>query len=95
MPVITVLSPVGDLRTGSLSVPALPADLRGLTVGFLDNTKSNFDRLVTELGAAMVETLGVKRIVHRKKANASTPAAHEIVAGLAKDCDLVFAGSAD
>ena len=95
MPVITVLSPVGEMRAGSLAVPALPASLRGLTVGFLDNTKANFDRLVTELGAAMVETLGVKRIVHRKKANASTPAAREIVAGLAKDCDLVFAGSAD
>ncbi len=95
MPVITVLSPVGEMRAGSLAVPALPASLRGLTVGFLDNTKANFDRLVTELGAAMVETLGVKRIVHRKKANASTPAAREIVEGLAKDCDLVFAGSAD
>ena len=46
MPVITVLSPVGELRAGSLAVPALPASLRGLTVGFLDNTKSNFDRLV-------------------------------------------------
>ena len=95
MPVITVLSPVGEMRAGTRGVPALPASLRGLTVGFLDNTKSNFDRLVTEMGAAMVEQFGVKRIVHRKKANASTPAAPEIVEGLAKDCDLVFAGSAD
>ena len=95
MPVITVFSPVGEMRAGSLAVPAMPASLRGLTVGFLDNTKANFDRLVTEMGAAMVEHFGVKRIVHRKKANASTPAAREIVEGLAKDCDLVFAGSAD
>ena len=95
MPVITVLSPVGDLRPGTRAVPALPADLRGLTVGFLDNTKANFDRLVTEIGATLVERFGVKRVVHRKKANAATPAAREIVEGLAKDCDLVFAGSAD
>jgi hypothetical protein len=95
MPIITVLSPVGEPRAGQMIVPALPRDLRGLTVGFLDNTKSNFDRLVTEMGTALVETLGVKRIVHRKKANASTPAAREIVEGMAKDCDLVFAGSAD
>jgi hypothetical protein len=92
---ITVLSPVGEVRVGRLTVPALPADLRGLTVGFLDNTKSNFDRLVTEIGAVLVERLGVARIVHRKKANAATPAAPEIVEGMAKDCDLVFAGSAD
>ncbi|MET0852579.1 MAG: hypothetical protein ABW020_15685 [Candidatus Rokuibacteriota bacterium] len=95
MATVTVLSPVGELRVASLVVPALPGDLRGLTVGFLDNTKSNFDRLVTEMGAMLVEQWGAKRVVHRKKANAATPAAREIVEGLAKDCDLVFAGSAD
>jgi hypothetical protein len=66
-----------------------------LTVGFLDNTKSNFDRLVTEMGAVLTERYGVREIVHRKKANASTPAAHAIVAELAKRCDMVFAGSGD
>lgn len=92
---ITVLSPLGSQRAAATAVPALPSDLRGLTVGFLDNTKHNFDRLVEGMGAVLVERFGVKRTVHVKKANASTPAAHEIVAQLAKDCDLVFAGSAD
>ena len=92
---ITVLSPVGALRAATTSVPALPASLRGLTIGFLDNTKHNFDRLVGGLGSAMVERLGVARIVHMKKANASTAASPEIVAAMAKECDLVFAGSAD
>ncbi len=95
MATITVLNPVGELRAASVAIPALPASLRGLTVGFLDNTKSNFDRLVTDMGAILVERLGVKRVVHRKKANASTPAAREIVEAMAKDCDIVFAGSAD
>lgn len=95
MATITVLSPVGEMRAATLAVPALPRDLRGLTVGFLDNTKTNFDRLAADLGALLVERLGVARVVHRKKANASTPAAREIVEGLAKDCDLVLAGSAD
>ena len=95
MATITVLNPVGELRPASLAIPALPASLRGLTVGFLDNTKSNFDRLVTDMGAILVERLGAKRVVHRKKANASTPAAREIVEAMAKDCDIVFAGSAD
>lgn len=95
MGLITVLSPVGERRTASLVVPALPADLRGLTVGFLDNTKSNFDRLVAEMGVLLTERLGVGRIVHRKKANAATAAAHEIVEELAKDCDVVLAGAAD
>jgi hypothetical protein len=92
---ITVLSPVGGQRAAATAVPALPGDLRGLTVGFLDNTKHNFDRLVEGIGAVLVERFGAKRIVHTKKANASTAASHEIVAAMAKECDLVFAGSAD
>jgi ribulose kinase len=38
---------------------------------------------------------GVERVVIRRKANAATGAAHEIIEALAKECDLVFAGSAD
>ncbi len=64
-------------------------------MGFLDNTKHNFDRLVLEMGELMKERWGVARVVHRKKANAATPAAHDIVEALAKECDVVFAGSAD
>jgi hypothetical protein len=95
MATITVLSPVGALRSTTTTLPALPRDVRGLTIGFLDNTKHNFDRLVEGMGAILRERFGVERIVHRKKANAATPAAPEIVAAMAKECDLVFAGSAD
>ncbi len=92
---IRVLSPVGEVRRHVRVAPALPSDLRGKTVGFLDNTKPNFDRLVADMGALLRERFGVKAIVHRRKANASTPAAPEILEELAKACDLVFAGSAD
>lgn len=95
MATITVLSPEGERPPASLTVPPLPADLRGLTVGFLDNTKHNFDRLAQEMGELLKERFGVKAVVHRKKANAATAASDEIVKGIAKDCDLVFAGSAD
>lgn len=95
MATITVLNPVGELRQATTAAPALPGDLNGLTVGFLDNTKTNFDRLVGEMGALLRERFGVKQVVHRKKANAATAAAPDVLDGLAKDCDLVFAGSAD
>ena len=95
MATVTVLSPMGRLRALDTRIPALPRDLRGLTIGFLDNTKHNFDRLVEGMGELLRSRHGVRSVVHRKKANAATPAAPEIVAGLAKDCDLVFAGSAD
>ena len=95
MPRITVMSPIGPVGGGSVTAPALPTELAGRTVGFLDNTKTNFDRLATEIGALLREQFGVAKVVVRKKANASTPAAPEILAELAKECDLVFAGSAD
>lgn len=95
MTLITVLSPVGEFRTATAAIPALPADLRGLTIGFLDNTKANFDRLVTGMGGLLKERYGVERVVHLRKANAATPAAADVIETLAKECDLVFAGSAD
>ena len=92
---ITVISPIGDVTGGSVTAPPLPADLAGRTIGFLDNTKTNFERLATDIGVLLREQFGVAKVVVRKKANAATPAAPEILAELAKECDLVFAGSAD
>jgi hypothetical protein len=92
---ITVLNPVGELRAATAAIPAPPVDLRGLTVGFLDNTKHNFDRLAAGIGRILQERFGVRQVVHVKKANAATPAAPEIIEKLAKECDLVLAGSAD
>ena len=91
----TVLSPLGETLRENLTVPPLPATLRGRTVGFIDNTKHNFDRLADALGAALREQHGVKDVIRRRKANASTPAAPEILAELAKTCDVVLSGSGD
>ena len=90
-----VLSPVGETLRENVSLPPLPASLHGLTVGFIDNTKHNFDRLADAIGAMLREQHGVKAVVRRRKANASTPAAPEILVDLAKTCDVVFAGSGD
>ncbi len=92
---IRVLSPIGEVKSETVAVPPLPGDWRGRTVGFLDNTKANFDRLTAALGDLLRERYGVRAIVHRRKANASTPAPAELIAELAKACDVVFAGSAD
>jgi hypothetical protein len=92
---IRVLSPVGIVKQEAIRVPPLPPALTGRTVGFLDNTKSNFDRLAADLGEVLKREHGVKAVVRRRKANASTPAPPDVLAELAKECDIVFAGSAD
>ena len=92
---IRVLSPEGEARKAAFIAPDLPASLTGRTVGFLDNSKANFDRLVTEMGALLRERFGVAGVVHRRKASVSSPAPREILEELAKQCDVVFTGSAD
>jgi hypothetical protein len=92
---VRVLSPVGVVAADTFTVPSLPREWTGLTVGFLDNTKANFDRLTAEMGELLRASHGVARVLHRRKANASTPAPIEIIAEMAKECDVVFAGSAD
>jgi len=92
---IRVLSPVGVPSSDALRVPSLPGSLAGRIVGFIDNRKANFDLLADEIGTILAAEYGVKAVIRRRKANAATPAAPEILAGLAKDCDVVFAGSAD
>jgi hypothetical protein len=92
---IRVLSPVGLVATQAMAVPSLPSEWTGRTVGFLDNTKANFDRLTAGIGDLLRERYGVKAVVRMRKANAATPAAPEIIAELSKQCDVVFAGSAD
>ena len=92
---LRVLSPVGEAVQENVTAPSLPTSLAGSTVGFIDNTKHNFDRLADEIGAILRERHGVKTVMRRRKANASTPAAPEILVELAKTCDVVFAGSGD
>jgi hypothetical protein len=92
---IRVMSPIGEVKQERISVPPLPQEWRGRVVGFIDNTKHNFDRLAEGLGRLLQGRYGVRAVVHRRKANASTPAAPELVAELAKQCDVVFAGSGD
>ncbi len=92
---IRVLSPVGDVHHETMTAPPLPGTLAGLTVGFIDNTKHNFDRLADEIGAILRARYGVKEVIRRRKANAAVPAPPETLADLAKRCDVVFAGSGD
>ncbi|HEV8672872.1 MAG TPA: hypothetical protein VGX21_02395 [Methylomirabilota bacterium] len=94
MGTIRVLSPVAESKVSQSAPLALPADLAGKTIGFLDNTKANFALLTKEMEALLRERHGLAGALHRKKANAATPAAPEVLAALA-GVDLVVTGSAD
>jgi hypothetical protein len=91
----TFLVPTGEERAPSTGVRQLPAVLSGRHVGFLDNRKANFHLLADLLSETLRAEYGVGAVTVRQKANSSVPASAEVLAELAKTCDVVFAGSGD
>jgi len=70
-------------------------DLRGKVVGFIDNSKPNFNLLVDDLAVLLTERYGVKSVIKQGKRSVATPAPTQVLDELAAQCDLVVTGSGD
>lgn len=70
-------------------------DLSGKVVGFIDNSKPNFDKLIDALSQSLIERYGVKEVVRKRKPMASVPATAADMQDLVERCDLVITGSGD
>lgn len=69
--------------------------LAGKVVGFIDNTKPNFNHLVDDLAHVLVSQYGVRSVLKRAKRVQSIPAPEEVMKELTEQCDLVITGSGD
>lgn len=69
--------------------------LQGKVVGFIDNSKPNFDHLVDDLSRLLIEKYGVASVVKHRKLAASIPAPEEVIRDIGERCDLVITGSGD
>jgi hypothetical protein len=94
MTTIRVLSPVAVSKVSQAAPLPLPTDLSGRRIGFLDNTKANFDLLLRRLEGRLRERWALREVIYERKANSSTPAPADVLARLA-GLDLVVTGSAD
>jgi hypothetical protein len=94
MATIRVLSPVAESKVSQTAPLPLPADLAGKRIGFLDNTKANFELLLRGMESQLRERWALAGVVYQRKLNSSTPAPPEVLAALA-GVDLVVTGSAD
>jgi len=94
MRTIRVLSPVVESKISQTASLPLPGSLVGKRLGFLDNTKANFELLLRRMEAHLRAETGLAAVVYERKANSSTPAPPEVLARL-RDVDLVLTGSAD
>ena len=69
--------------------------LAGKVVGFIDNSKPNFEHLAADLEALLVGRYGAASVMTHRKRSASMSAGAAVLDQLAKECDLVITGSGD
>ena len=87
---ITVLHPAAeDTARKHVLAPRL-SDLKGTTVGLIDNHKRNADVYLEELGRMLQEEYGVSRIVTFRKISQSMPTPDDTMDDLAAQCDAII-----
>jgi hypothetical protein len=69
--------------------------LAGKVIGFIDNSKPNFNHLVDDLSALLVEQHGARSVIKRRKRSASQGAPQAVMDELVEQCDAIITGSGD
>ena len=92
---MSVFDPIAPYRVDGEQKYTTLADLKGKVVGFVDNTKPNFDHLIEDLAEILKSQYGVASTLKFKKRQASVPAGDAVMQELLEKCDLVITGSGD
>ena len=92
---VTICDPRAPLPGVDGALLGMLDGLAGKVVGFIDNTKPNFNHLVDDLADVLVQKYGVCSVVKRGKRLQSIPAPEAVIAELVAACDLVITGSGD
>lgn len=69
--------------------------LAGKVIGFIDDTKPNFNHLVDDLAELLIERHGVAKVIKRRKRVSSHAAPDEVIDEIAQHCDAVITGAGD
>ena len=92
---VTIVDPTAVVESAAQHAGWRLDSLQGKVVGFVDNSKQNFDHLAAEMGRLLTSEHGVKRVVTHRKPAASIPAEQQALESLVAECDLVITGSGD
>lgn len=85
------IDPTRDVSKTRVPAAPRPMDLRGKTVGLLDNTKEQGDVILETIAAALRERYGVAKVVTRRKQFYSKPAPAEIIDEMANEVQVAVA----
>lgn len=78
-----------------VAMAARPADLRGLRLALVENTKFNSDALLVKLGERLAREHGVRPVLVHRKRSPSHEVEETAVAELRAKADLVVSGIGD
>lgn len=92
-----ILDPTGQSARAeeALRLAARPADLKGRTVGLVDNGKQNAGVFISQLAEELKARYGVGEVVVRKKPIATLEAPAELLQELSDQTDVVMIGVGD
>ncbi len=91
----SVYDPVAPCLTARHEAPRSLERLAGKVIGFIDNSKPNFNFLVDDLSELLVSKYGVASVIKRRKRSASQGATEAVMQELTERCDAVITGSGD
>ena len=92
--VVRIYSPEGTVGALPVASAASLPVLAGRTIGLLDNRKPNAG-LVLEHIAARLHTRVRTQVARRDDKNAALPGDDQVLAGIAKEVEIVLTGTAD
>ncbi|MGE0824995.1 MAG: hypothetical protein AB7G75_35055 [Candidatus Binatia bacterium] len=93
MAFIEVLNPIADSRAKELPLARRQGDLRGKTIGFLNNRKANAGLLLEKIEELLRQRCGEFSVVKGEK-NAAMPAPDSVMAKLSL-CDAAIVAIGD
>lgn len=73
-----------------VSYSARPKEIKGLRLGFLDNTKPNSDKFLQQLAGRLQAHYVLAGVRHHRKHDSSSPAGKTLLDALAQGCDAVI-----
>lgn len=93
---VRMVDPTGvSLAAGDFRLNDRPNSLQGKTLGLLENSKANSDKVLHELGRILQEKYGLKEVRQFSKHSASLPTKPETIQEMLDGVDVLITGVGD
>lgn len=89
---LTVLDPTAEAGVERIPLAPRRADLAGVRVGFLDNSKERAEEILRRIEERLRERFALGPVVWRRKEFYTKAAPLALIEDLARQCDVVISG---